>query len=641
MQSKSAQLYFFLAFIGIIIIIPYSFSLTSPFYFDDFPNIVANKAIQISSITVDEIKSVFSPYQSSPRRFISNLSFALNFYFSQLNPVGFHFVNITIHILNSFLIFYIFKWYNQRYESILKFNPILTSALATLIWATNPIQTNAVTYVVQRMTSLSTFFCLISFLSYIHAREIHKNSKHSNIFINYHKIFLLLLSFLSWTAGIFSKEIAVTLPVIIIFHELYRGKKEISYQPINYNKPIVRFFLLLTLIITIWFIFIASIDLLNIIQKGYTVRDFSISERLLTQPRVILLYISLFLYPLPSRFQLFYDSYPISENILSPPETLASIIILILGFSFLIWLFKKSYTQLLFTFWILLFLLIESTILPLELVFEHRFYLPSIGLSIIYVSIIFTFFDKINLNKKTATLCIFLLVLTQSIFTYTRNGVWANKILFYTQEYKKNPKSLRSMTNFAIALADTQKPELAIRILNNAINLHPDNIIVLSNLVFISGSPPLNNIKAANYYTNRIINLVKQKKAKPIDNQSLLNISKILFQNNKYNESLLLLNQIKKSSSTPDLLFYIAQCYIKLQNIPKAKSILRNITTDHPSNLEYLYFYALTIHLDGDHKNALKILNDINYKKISNIDLANKLKNLKNTITKETSHVST
>ncbi len=94
-----------LATIGLLGVMANYNSLDAPFYFDDSANIVENKSLHLENITPDSIREIFSPYQQSPSRRFANITFAINYYFTKLNPVGFRTVNIFIHIINGWLIY--------------------------------------------------------------------------------------------------------------------------------------------------------------------------------------------------------------------------------------------------------------------------------------------------------------------------------------------------------------------------------------------------------------------------------------------------------------------------------------------------------------------------------------------------------
>ena len=112
-------------------------------------------------------------------------------------------------------------------------------------------------------------------------------------------------------------------------------------------------------------------------------REFTLEERVLTQFRVVLYYLTLLVFPHPSRLNLDYD-FPISKTLLDPPTTLICILIIagLIGYS--IWVAKRKPVLSYFILWYFGNLVIESSIFPLEMVYEHRLYLPAVGPFILF-----------------------------------------------------------------------------------------------------------------------------------------------------------------------------------------------------------------------------------------------------------------
>ena len=185
---------------------------------------------------------------------------------------------------------------------------------------------------------------------------------------------------LSYLLGVFSKENAVMLLLFVALYEFYffqnldlglKGRKTL-------------FILVVALLILGGFGFIIWGErYINVVIEGYKFRTFTMSERVLTQFRVVLYYVTLLVYPHPSRLNLDYD-FPISKTILDPPTTLISIVIIagLIGYS--IWTAKKRPVISFCILWYFGNLVIESSIFPLEMVYEHRLYLPAVGPFILF-----------------------------------------------------------------------------------------------------------------------------------------------------------------------------------------------------------------------------------------------------------------
>jgi hypothetical protein len=352
--------------------VAYSNSFYVPFQFDDRPNILNNPNVQVKVFTWDRLEqSVKNTYKDNIRIF-SYFTLALNYYFGEFNIFGYHLVNFFIHIASGIFLYWFliltfdFSSLKEKYEPIAYKVALFTS----LIFISHPIQTESVTYIVQRMASMAGMFYLISMILYIKGRL---SSGHSRFIYFGGMVFSYLL-------GIFSKENVAILPLFIALYEFY------FFQNLDLSQKgkKVLFSLVLALLILMAFGFILwGKRYINVIIEGYQYRTFTMLERILTQFRVVLYYLTLLVYPHPSRLNLDYD-FPISKTLLDPPTTLISILIIagLLGYS--LWTAKKRPV---FSFCILWYfgnLAIESSIFPLEMVYEHRLYLSAVGPFILF-----------------------------------------------------------------------------------------------------------------------------------------------------------------------------------------------------------------------------------------------------------------
>ncbi|MCI0528967.1 MAG: hypothetical protein L0Y56_16135, partial [Nitrospira sp.] len=207
--------------ITLISLLIYSNTFSLPFHFDDEPNITLN----------DKLRDLTNFWPPSGTRYIGVLSFALNYHFGKLNVFGYHLVNITIHIINGLLVWWLvmltFKTpimeRRSSSSSLRDFMPLFSS----LIFTIHPVQTQAVTYIVQRFTSLATLFCLLSLALFIKARLLNQtsadkiqNSNHSSLNSNIKSVLCYFTAVVSAILAMKTKEITFTLPFIIVLYDL-------------------------------------------------------------------------------------------------------------------------------------------------------------------------------------------------------------------------------------------------------------------------------------------------------------------------------------------------------------------------------------------------------------------------------------
>ncbi|MBS3905408.1 MAG: hypothetical protein KGZ49_00105 [Syntrophaceae bacterium] len=345
----------------------YSNTFHVPFHFDDRPNITQNPNIQIKALTWDQLgRLIKNTYKESIRVF-SFFTLALNYYFGEFNVFGYHLVNFIIHVAAGiFLYWFLILTFNLPYLKE-KYGPVSyqVALFTSLIFIAHPIQTQSVTYIVQRMTSMAGMFYLLSMVLYIKGRLSPRNRRWG----------YFVAAGLTYLLGIFSKENVAILPLFVLLFEFY------FFQNLTISPKGKKAFLTLALIVGL----IAIVGLAvwgkryyELIIEGYKIRDFTLGERVLTQFRVVLYYVTLLIFPHPSRLNLDYD-FPVSKTVFDPLTTLLSIVIIagLIGYS--IWTAKKTPVISFCILWYFGNLVIESSIFPLEMVYEHRLYLPAVG----------------------------------------------------------------------------------------------------------------------------------------------------------------------------------------------------------------------------------------------------------------------
>jgi len=144
-------------------------SFPVPFVFDDYPNIRNNASIRLASIDIEGLRAAAMESHAS-RRPIANVSFALNYLAGGYDVKGYHLVNIFIHVVNGTLVYFLALILLRRDQALGSSPPASTrrlqfaALLAAAIFVAHPAQVQAVTYIVQRMTSMSTMFYLLSLL---------------------------------------------------------------------------------------------------------------------------------------------------------------------------------------------------------------------------------------------------------------------------------------------------------------------------------------------------------------------------------------------------------------------------------------------------------------------------------------------
>lgn len=447
----------------------YSNAIYGPFIFDDEMYIIYNDQIQnISNLLKD----------FSGTRYIGYLSFAINYYFGGLNTFGYHLVNIIIHIINAILVYILIEAMGYRQEAIGKpaHSPVTIAFVVSLIFLVHPIQTQAVSYITQRLASLATFFYLLSLVLYVKTRETGNgqgaigNSNPSPIAHSPVPIAYYILSILSAILAMKTKEISFTLPFIILLYEF-------TFFRNTGLKTLSRFFYLLPFFLTLPIIpltliwpkgvntLTAGIDAGEMIreQQLIDIGNISAYNYFITQFRVIVTYIRLMVFPVNQTFD--YD-YPLSLSIFES-ATFISFIFLLIIFSSAVYLYFRSRRThhahgLLISFGILWFfvtLSVESSVIPIkDVIFEHRLYLPSVGFILSATGALFYGFDYLEketgksfYNYLLSVLAVVSVILALS--AYKRNILWGDNYLMWLDNFDKSPNKAEVNNNVGIGYA--------------------------------------------------------------------------------------------------------------------------------------------------------------------------------------------
>jgi len=442
----------------LVVVAVYWGTLDYPFHFDDRGNISDRSFIQISSLSFDELKKVWFESRNHDRP-VANISFALNYYFHGLEVRGYRVVNIIIHLFAGIMLYYfIRKTLSIPLIRDRLGEPRLIPFFTALIWLIHPLHTQSVTYIVQRMNSMAAMFFIMAMLFYVKGRLTPERIK---------KVLFYVVSFITGILALGSKQNSATLPFFILLYEWY------FFQDLRLKTSKKQLFFIATLggILAIILYFFLGNSPLDRLFPDYGSRPFTMAERLLTQPRVVMHYISLLFYPTPGRLNLDYD-FPLSYSLFSPVTTFIAITIII-GMLGLALLTARKYR--LYSFCILWFLgnlVIESSTIPLEIIFEHRTYLPSMMVIFLLVILIHRFIEK----RKVLIVCFVSVTLLFSYWTHTRNKVWQDELTLWTDTQKKSPNKARANLYLGILYTENDRIEEAIPVLKKALYLYMEEI---------------------------------------------------------------------------------------------------------------------------------------------------------------------
>lgn len=459
-------------------------SLRGPFQFDDLPVIKESPALYLGDLSWGSVRNALAS-PGSPNRPVANLTFALNYYVGGMDPWGFHVVNLAIH-LAAILVLYLFVQRLLTVPSLRGGDSLSARRVAfitALLWGLHPVQTQAVTYIVQRMTSLATLLYLLALWCYLSARQQPGGNRRRWLFVGAALWGLL-------AAG--TKEIAVTLPLSIVLLEVYFLS---SFDPVRLRKqwPVWGMVLLAFIGVGAWVVWVV-IDhggMTMLLSATQPVQPMTFAERLLTAPRVIVHYMSLLLFPLPSRLVVDY-LFPLSTSLTAPMTTLPSMAVVLGLMVFAVGSARRWPLVSFCILWFFLHLALETLAPVLDLVFEHRLYLPSVGVVLLAALGIerlqraewgrWAVPGRLGVRVAVTALAVFL-----AVATWQRNLVWADEVTLWSDTAKKVPTNGRAHYTLGYVYGERGQVDDALREYREALRLRPDDHQALFGIGLIHG----------------------------------------------------------------------------------------------------------------------------------------------------------
>lgn len=424
----------------------YGLGLSGPFVFDDLPNLVENS--QLAGLAADDaetglLKAAFSSDAGPLKRPISMLSFALNVQAFGMDPWAMKVVNVLIHLLVGLTLYALCRVLLRHWQQrgvLAPGAPVEGIALlATGLWLLHPMQLTSVLYIVQRMTSLSSLFTALGLLAYAHGRV--RGDLRGLVTAVLGVAVFGLLAVLSKESGALILAYALALE-LCVFQFASPDRRVRLTLKIGYGVTV-----LLPALAGLAYLLVLNPALL---ERAYLPREFTLEERLLTQPRILWQYLGEIALPLPSRLGLYHDEIPLSTTLLQPWTTLPSLLGL-LGLLLFALLRRRIYpVAALAVLWFLAGHLMESTLVPLELKFEHRNYLSILGPALWLACLLGQ--RPASQSPPRYAVPALLLIGALAGLTAQRAWIWDDGLRFELAEAAHHPDSARANYQAGLAL---------------------------------------------------------------------------------------------------------------------------------------------------------------------------------------------
>lgn len=451
--------------IAAVALIIYSNIFQCPFVFDDVRTIVENEKFH-------DLSYFGSIRRMNSSRVLVFFTLALNYHFGQLNVFGYHLINIFIHIAASLTVYFLCRLLFKQMTEFSRDATCLLSLSSALIFAAHPLQTQAVTYTIQRVTSLVTLFYMASVLCYVKARIFHRDSRasgsHSWLPYCWYGVCAI-----SGMLAMLCKQNAASLPGAILLVEYLCFNR--SWTAWKRKIPWFTVFFLAWAVLAL-----STVQAVQLGDSG-SVKGFieQLSDKtvqseritrwqyLCTEFNVLVKYLQLLLLPVGQNHDHHYHFKKTFFDGLTP-----------LALTFLISLvaagvyFRKQHPIVTFFIgWYFITLSIESSIFPLsDAMFEHRLYLPMLGYGMFFAYLVYVLSKK-QLIKTTYILAVVILALSAA--TYTRNIVWQDDVRLWSDSVSKNPRNFRAYKYLGRGLYFKKRYPEAIESYKKAIQIKP------------------------------------------------------------------------------------------------------------------------------------------------------------------------
>ena len=406
--------------------------LGGPFLHDDHPNLAR---LVVGPFSLDAALDVAIRNDSGLlKRSVSNLSLAANYWVHGMDaPFGFKLVNWLIHALTAVLLILLVRELLRAFR--VEPDPTAQWAIALaagFLWAAHPVQVSTVLYVVQRMAQLSTLFTLLGVM--LVTRFLNEGT------FTWRRTVLTAAGFLVATLlAVGSKENGVLAPVMAAVVIGIWWARHPEPKALSEIRPL-RTFILFAIVLPI--LAGASIAATHpeLLLGSYGHREFTVAQRLLTEPVVLLFYLRLFLVPYTPWMGIYHDDFPIY----GAADAVAWLAVATwLGLVVTALLVVRRWP--LFSFAVLWFVaghLLESTVIGLELVYEHRNYLPIIGPMVLAAAAIVRFTQRVPHLRRITWVAIGGILM---VATFSRSVDWSSERHFYSAESRHHPDSFRAL----------------------------------------------------------------------------------------------------------------------------------------------------------------------------------------------------
>lgn len=437
----------------------YARSFTVPFQFDDQPTLVERAQVHLTRLDWASLAPLLAGFRP-----LAMLTFGLNHRLGGMDPAGWHAVNLTIHVAAALVAWLLAGELLRRVGWDDGARRGRAALLAALLFLLHPVQTQAVTYVVQRMASMAGLLALLATWLWLRGRRSPRPAG------------WLAGAGLAWVAAVLTKENTLVLPLVVAGTEALLSPELPAW--LRRRRLPVLAGAAAAAALGIWMVS----RYWTTIQSEQVRFGLSVGDRLLTQSRVVALYLSLLAWPLPSRLRVDYD-FPPSHGLLTPPATLLALAALA-ALVVLAWRLRRRQPLVSFAvLWFLGNLAVENSFLPVDLVFEQRLYLPSFGPFLLAAATAVEALERwLGPRPARSWLAVAPVLALLGVATDRRNALWNDPAALHAQVLADQPGNVLSLLTVGKEAMDRGDVDGAERSFRAVLALQPSNPRALGNM---------------------------------------------------------------------------------------------------------------------------------------------------------------
>ncbi len=434
----------------LLVFLIYYFNISDYYILDDWGNLQPLEALD-KGVSFDSFMfQIVNNGSGTLGRPVSMLTLALDWVGSINHFSRFKTTNLALHLVCACLIFYFVKLLYVCSEVASATRREYIALGTAFFWLISPMHVSTVLYSVQRMAQLPAIFILLSLICYLYFR----NKEIKYLWVG--DVIAIFSATLFIILAVFSKENGAVGFGLLFAVELFFLKFRTGYKK---SALVIGYYVLPTAILLIAAIAYQK-GIVDYLLEGYLTRDFGLNERLLTQFNVVFDYLVNLIVPNINKMTVFHDGYPVARSF---QEQLSAIVkFTLIALPLVIYFLRRTGSLKIIAFGLIFYLIaisIESSIIPLELYFEHRNYLPSIGIFLILSHVISIILERPTITRYklaiAGSVTIYAVVVLLQLSMLAR--VWSSENSLIAHSLRIYPNSIRLNSSLVYLLIEQKK----------------------------------------------------------------------------------------------------------------------------------------------------------------------------------------